>query len=183
MPTTVSVFGLGYVGCVTAACLADSGHDVTGVDPVETKARLLNEGQATIVEEGIAELVQEMHGAGRLRATMSISDAINATSVSLVCVGTPTLPNGNLNLAYVERVCGEIGTAIRDKPTRHTIVSRSTVWPGTTHEVVIPALERGSGKKAGRDFGVSMNPEFLREGTSIRDFRAPPSFGMPKRSA
>lgn len=174
MPTTVSVFGLGYVGCVTAACLADHGHDVTGVDLLETKVRLLNEGKATIVEEGIAELVRDVHAAGRLRATMSITEAVNSTDVSLICVGTPTLPNGSINLGHVERVCSEIGTALRDKATRHTIVIRSTVLPGTTHELVIPALERGSGKKAGRDFGVSMNPEFLREGTSIRDFRAPP---------
>ncbi len=174
MPTTVSVFGLGYVGCVTAACLADRGHDVTGVDLVESKVRLLNEGQATIVEEGIAELVHRVHAAGRLRATMSISDAVNTTSISLICVGTPTSPNGSINLAHVERVCAEIGAAIRDKAERHTVVIRSTVLPGTTREIVIPALERGSGKKAGRDFGVSMNPEFLREGTSIRDFNAPP---------
>lgn len=174
MPTTVSVFGLGYVGCVTAACLADRGHDVTGVDLVDAKVRLLNDGQATIVEEGIAELVREVHSAGRLRATMSISDAVNATGVSLVCVGTPTLPNGNINLAHVERVCAEIGAAMRDKPGRHTVVIRSTVLPGTTHEVAVPALERGSGKRAGHDFGIAMNPEFLREGTSIRDFRAPP---------
>ena len=174
MPTTVSVFGLGYVGCVTAACLADHGHDVTGVDLLETKVRLLNDGKATIVEEGIAELVRDVHAAGRLRATMSITEAVRTTDISLIAVGTPTLPNGSINLAHVERVCAEIGTAVRDKPARHTIVIRSTVLPGTTHEIVIPALERGSGKRAGRDFGVSMNPEFLREGTSIRDFRAPP---------
>ena len=170
----VSVFGLGYVGCVTAACLADRGFRVVGVDVSPSKVDLINAGQATIVEEGIAELVRNAHAGGRLTATMSVADAVAATSISLVCVGTPSQPNGNLDLSYVERVCSQIGEALRTKQDRHTIVIRSTVFPGTTATVARPALERASGKKAGADFGLSMNPEFLREGSSIRDFNAPP---------
>lgn len=173
-PLAVSVFGLGYVGCVTAACLADRGHEVTGVDVAASKVDLLNRGQATIVEEGIAELVHGAHKAGRLRATTSVSEAVAASDISLVCVGTPSQPNGNLDLSYVERVCSQIGEALRTKPGRHTVVIRSTVFPGTTETLARPALERASGKLAGRDFGLSMNPEFLREGSSIRDFNGPP---------
>lgn len=172
--TSVSVFGLGYVGCVTAACLADRGFGIVGVDVAESKVALLNAGQATIVEEGIADLVRRGHAAGRLRATTSVADAVASTDVSLICVGTPSLPNGNLNLEYVERVSAQIGEALAGKATRHTVVVRSTVFPGTTASLVRPALERASGKRAGADFGLSMNPEFLREGSSIRDFYAPP---------
>lgn len=170
----VSVFGLGYVGCVTAACLADRGFNVVGVDVASSKVDLMNSGQATIVEEGIAELVHAGHVAGRLRATTSVADAVEASDISLVCVGTPSQPNGNLNLSYVERVCAQIGEALCLKATRHTVVIRSTVFPGTTASLARPALEKASGKRAGQDFGLSMNPEFLREGTSIRDFNAPP---------
>lgn len=170
----VSVFGLGYVGCVTAACLADRGFNVVGVDVAPSKVDLMNSGQATIVEEGIAELVHAGHAAGRLRATTSVADAVEASDISLVCVGTPSQPNGNLNLSYVERVCAQIGEALCLKATRHTVVIRSTVFPGTTASLARPALEKASGKRAGQDFGLSMNPEFLREGTSIRDFNAPP---------
>lgn len=170
----VSVFGLGYVGCVTAACLADRGFRVVGVDVSASKVELVNRGLATIVEEGIADLVQSAHDAGRLTATTSVADAIAATSISLVCVGTPSQPNGNLDLSYVERVCAQIGDALKGKQERHTVVIRSTVFPGTTRTLALPALERASGKRAGVDFGLSMNPEFLREGTSIRDFKAPP---------
>ena len=172
--TSVSVFGLGYVGCVTAACLADRGHQIVGVDVSPAKVDLLNSGRATIVEEGIAELVKLGHESGRLRATTAVDDAVRATSISLVCVGTPSQPNGNLDLSYVERVCAQIGDALRTKGERHTIVIRSTVFPGTTSTVAKTALERASGKLAGRDFGLSMNPEFLREGSSIRDFTQPP---------
>jgi GDP-mannose 6-dehydrogenase len=171
---SVSVFGLGYVGCVTAACLADRGHRVVGVDVSETKVYLLASGSATIVEEGIAELVRQGHQSGRIRATTSVDDAIVATNISLICVGTPSQPNGNLDLSYVERVCVQIGEALRKKSGRHTVVIRSTVFPGTTSTVARQALERASGKVAGRDFGLSMNPEFLREGSSIRDFNHPP---------
>jgi GDP-mannose 6-dehydrogenase len=172
--TTVSVFGLGYVGCVTAACLADRGHRVIGLDVAPSKVDLLRHGRATIVEEGIAELVHTVHAAGRLDATTSVADAVRESNISLVCVGTPSLANGNLDLSFVERVSTQIGEALRDKPERHTVVIRSTVFPGTTDALVRPALERASGKRAGRDFGLAMNPEFLREGSSIRDFNEPP---------
>ena len=172
--TALSVFGLGYVGCVSAACLAREGHAVVGVDVNPTKVALVNAGRPTIVEDGIAELVAEQVAAGRLRATTDVREAVHASEVSLVCVGTPSRTNGALDLRYVERVCEQIGEALRDKAARHVVVIRSTVLPGTVHEVVVPALERGSGKRAGEGFGVAMNPEFLREGTSIRDFADPP---------
>jgi GDP-mannose 6-dehydrogenase len=170
----VSVFGLGYVGCVSAACFAKQGFDVVGVDVSPAKVDMVNAGRSTIVEEGIGELVAEMHAAGRLRATADVRDAVCATAVSLVCVGTPSRPNGSIDLRYIERVCEQIGEALRDKGARHTVVIRSTVMPGTIDGVVIPALERTSGKRAGRDFGVCSNPEFLREGSSIKDFYDPP---------
>jgi GDP-mannose 6-dehydrogenase len=172
--TTISVFGLGYVGCVSAACFAKHGHSVVGVDVNPAKVALLNAGQPTIVEEGIARLVAEMVGAERLRATSDPAEAVHASSISLVCVGTPSRPNGSIDLSYIERVCTEIGNAIRDKTTRHTVVIRSTVLPGTTDCLAIRTLETASGKRAGADFGVCMNPEFLREGTSITDFEHPP---------
>ena len=172
--SSVSVFGLGYVGCVSSACFAREGHTVIGVDVNPTKVALVNSGRSTIVEEGIAELVSNVVSSGRLRATTSVAEAVHATGISLVCVGTPSASNGALDLSYVERVCFEIGEALRDKQGFHTIVIRSTVLPGTVHDVATPALERGSGKKAGVDFGVCSNPEFLREGTSIKDFFDPP---------
>lgn len=174
MSTSVSVFGLGYVGCVSAACFAKEGHTVLGVDVSSSKVDMINAGQATIVEHGIAELVAEMRSLGRLSATTDVRAAVHATEISLVCVGTPSRSNGSLDLSYVERVCEEIGAAIKDKAGRHTVIIRSTVLPGSTHEVAVPALERASGKKAGVDFGYGMNPEFLREGTSIKDFYDPP---------
>jgi GDP-mannose 6-dehydrogenase len=174
MTQRVSVFGLGYVGCVSAACFAKEGHSVIGVDVSQTKVDMLNAGQATIVEHGIAELVASLRAEGRLRATTDVRDAVANSDISLICVGTPSKPNGSLDLSYVERVCSQIGEVLRDKKERHTVVIRSTVLPGSTHEIAIPALERASGKKAGKDFAVCMNPEFLREGTSIKDFFEPP---------
>ncbi|MDQ6633149.1 MAG: nucleotide sugar dehydrogenase, partial [Gemmatimonadota bacterium] len=174
MPSTVSVFGLGYVGCVSAACLAREGHTVVGVDVSRSKVAMVRSGTATIVELGISELVESMVGAGRLTATTDVADAVARTEISLVCVGTPSQANGGLDLTYVRRVAEEIGGALRDKSGWHVVVIRSTVLPGTTADVVIPILEQSSGKKAGRDFGVAMNPEFLREGTSIKDFDDPP---------
>ncbi len=174
MTTSISVFGLGYVGCVSAACFAKEGHAVTGVDVNPAKVDMIMAGKATIVEAGIGELVAEMVESGRLTATTSVEQAVQETAVSLVCVGTPSRANGSLDLSYVERVSEQIGQAIRSKAARHVIVIRSTVLPGTIHDVVVPALERTSGKKAGTDFGVCGNPEFLREGTSIRDFYDPP---------
>jgi GDP-mannose 6-dehydrogenase len=174
MATSLSVFGLGYVGCVSAACFAKEGHTVVGVDVNPAKVGMINDGKSTIVEAGIGELVAEMRASGRLRATTSPREAVLASTVSLVCVGTPSRPNGSIDLVFVERVCEEIGEAIRDKADRHTVVIRSTVMPGTIDDVVIPALERTSGKRAGVDFAVCSNPEFLREGTSIKDFYDPP---------
>lgn len=174
MKTTVSVFGLGYVGCVSAACLAKEGHTIIGVDVSPTKVAMLNAGTATIVEAGIGELVTEMSVTGRMSATTNAEDAVLRSSVSLICVGTPSRSNGSIDLRYIERVCTEIGEALRNKTERHTIVVRSTVLPGTTESVVVPVLEQASGKGAGEGFGVAMNPEFLREGTSIRDFYDPP---------
>jgi GDP-mannose 6-dehydrogenase len=174
MTTALSVFGLGYVGCVSAACFAKEGHAVVGVDVSPAKVGMINDGKSTIVEAGIGELVRDMRASGRLRATTSPHEAVLASSVSLVCVGTPSRPNGSIDLTYVERVCEQIGEALREKADPHTIVIRSTVLPGTIDGVVIPALERGSGKRAGVDFAVCSNPEFLREGTSIKDFYDPP---------
>ena len=174
MSSSVSVFGLGYVGCVSAACLAREGHTVVGVDVSRSKVDMINKGMATIVETGIGELVSEMVTAGRLTATTNVADAVARTNISLVCVGTPSQANGGLDLAYVRRVAAEIGAALRDKGDFHVVVIRSTVLPGTTADIVTPILEEHSGKKVGAGFGVSMNPEFLREGTSIKDFDDPP---------
>ncbi|MDB4889704.1 MAG: GDP-mannose dehydrogenase [Gemmatimonadetes bacterium] len=174
MSSSVSVFGLGYVGCVTAACLAREGHTVIGVDVNAGKVEMVRAGTATIVENGIGELVDEMVKAGRLTATTSVADAVAQSQISLVCVGTPSQANGGLDLVYARRVAAEIGAALKDKSDWHVVVIRSTVLPGTTRDIITPILEQASGKKAGQDFGVSMNPEFLREGTSIRDFDDPP---------
>ena len=132
MSEQISVFGLGYVGCVSAACLAEVGHFVVGVDVNPAKVGLVNEGMATILEPGIAELVSEMRGQGRLRATLDVAEAVSQSRISLVCVGTPSRPNGSLDLGYVERVCAEIGTAMRGAAGRHTVVIRSTILPGST---------------------------------------------------
>jgi GDP-mannose 6-dehydrogenase len=170
----VSIFGLGYVGSVSAASFAADGHAVVGVDVNPDKVASLTEGRSPIVEYGLDDLIRENAAAGRLRATTSTADAVHATDLSLICVGTPSRRNGSLDLIYLERVCEQIGAVLRDKAGYHIVVVRSTVLPGTTHEVVIPALERASGKKYGAGFGVTINPEFLREGTAISDFRNPP---------
>ena len=170
----VSVFGLGYVGCVSAASFAGDGHEVVGVDVNADKVASINAGCSPIVEPGLEDLLGECSSQGRLRATTDTADAIRSTDVSLLCVGTPSRKNGSLDLQYLERVSEDVGRAIRDKQDYHVVVVRSTVLPGTTHSVVIPALERESGKKYGEGFGVSVNPEFLREGTALKDFRKPP---------
>ena len=170
----LSVFGLGYVGCVSAACFAKEGHEVVGVDVNSVKVEIINGGKSPIVEAGIGELIGEVVAKGNLRATTDSADAVNHSDVSLVCVGTPSNANGSLDLDYVKRVCKEIGSAMETKPERHTVVIRSTMLPGTIETIVVPALEVYSGKKVGRDFGISINPEFLREGTSLKDFYAPP---------
>ena len=170
----VSVFGLGYVGCVSAASFAGDGHEVVGVDVNADKVASINAGCSPIVEPGLEDLLGECVAERRLRATTDTDDAIRSTDVSLLCVGTPSRKNGSLDLQYLERVSEEVGRALRAKNDYHVVVVRSTVLPGTTHEIVIPALERESGKKYGDGFGVSVNPEFLREGTALKDFRKPP---------
>jgi len=170
----ISVFGLGYVGTVCAGCLAHDGHDVIGVDPVPTKVDLINEGQSPIIEAEIDTIVCAAVKSGRLRATSDQNQAIRETDLSFVCVGTPSQVNGNLDLTYIRRVCELIGKALTHKQSRHTVVIRSTVLPGTMRQIVIPVLEESSGKRAGVDFGICNNPEFLREGSAVGDFRNPP---------
>ena len=174
MSTSISVFGLGYVGCVSAACFAGEGHRVIGVDVSKAKVDQINAGRSTIVEEGIAELVAKVVASGLLSATTDVAVAVAGTDISLVCVGTPSRPNGSIDLAYVVRVSQQIGAALKLKGKWHTVVIRSTVMPGTIDTHVIPAIEAASGLKHGVGFAVCSNPEFLREGTSIKDFRDPP---------
>ncbi len=170
----ICVFGLGYVGAVSAACLANDGHNVIGCDPYQVKTDLINDGHSPVIEDKIEELMGEGVSSGRLRATTSAREAVMASDLAFVCVGTPSQSNGALDLSYVERVSEDIGTILKEKDDYFVVVIRSTVLPGTTTELVIPALERTSGKKAGKDFGVCMNPEFLREGTAVDDFYDPP---------
>jgi len=170
----VSVFGLGYVGSVSAASLATDGHQVVGVDVSADKVAAINAGRSPIVEPGLEEMLARTVAEGRLRATGDATRAVADTEVSLLCVGTPSRRNGSLDLTYLERVTEQIGLALAAKSAYHVVVVRSTVLPGTTHAVIIPALERASGKRYGEGFGVSVNPEFLREGTALKDFRKPP---------
>lgn len=170
----ISVFGLGYVGAVSAACFAKDGHEVVGVDVNREKVDGINAGRAPIVEEGIQELVAEVVESGALRATTDAADGVENSDISMLCVGTPSRPNGSIDLTYVERVAADIGREIRDKKAPHVVVLRSTVIPGTLEGRVIPILEETSGKGVGEGVHACMNPEFLREGTSIRDFYAPP---------
>jgi GDP-mannose 6-dehydrogenase len=170
----ISVFGMGYVGAVSAGCLANEGHEVLGVDPVQAKVDIINQGNSPIIEEEIGEIIRNGVNAGKLKASTDGVMAVNSTEISLVCVGTPSQLNGNLDLKYIRRVCEQIGVAIGQKDERHVAVIRSTILPGTMKNVVIPTLESSSGKKAGADFGVCNNPEFLREGTAVYDFYNPP---------
>lgn len=170
----ISIYGMGYVGAVSAGCLANEGHEVIGVDPVPAKVDIINQGQSPIIEEKIGEIIDNVVKDGLLRATMDGYQAVHDTDISFVCVGTPSQLNGNLDLKYIRRVCERIGSAIRKKKDRHVVVIRSTILPGTMKNVVIPTLEESSGKKAGVDFGVCNNPEFLREGTAVYDFYNPP---------
>src|SRR5215218_5981131 len=170
----VSVLGLGYVGCVSAACLATVGHEVIGVDVSPVKVDLIRQGRATVVEERIGDLTAAAVSSGALCAVNDVEQAIAATEVSLICVGTPSSPNGSLSTFYLERVAEQIGAALKVIDHQHTVVVRSTTLPGTCLDLIIPILEKNSGKTAGVDFGVAVNPEFLREGTSVRDFFEPP---------
>lgn len=170
----VSIFGLGYVGTVSAGCLADEGHEVIGVDRVPTKVDLINKGQSPIIEADIGELIAANVQAGRLRATADHVLAVQQTELSFVCVGTPSRDNGNLDLAHMKGACEQIGEALKAKTAWHTVVIRSTILPGTMRKIVIPILEHFSGKRAGVDFALCHNPEFLREGSAVADFRCPP---------
>jgi GDP-mannose 6-dehydrogenase len=170
----ISIFGAGYVGTVSAACFANNGHNVLAADPISAKVNLITNGKSPIIEADVAEIIALNVSAGRLRATVDQALAVKETEVSFVCVGTPSQPNGNLDLKYIRGVCEQIGRALKEKPARHVVVVRSTILPGTMRNVVIPILEECSGKKAGVDFGVCHNPEFLREGSAVKDFNSPP---------
>ena len=170
----ISVFGLGYVGSVTGAALAEDGHHVVGVDVNPQKVACLQAGRSPIVEPGLDELIGRNVAAGRLSATVDPAVAVAATELSLVSVSTPSRRNGSLDLTYLTRVCEQIGEALAHKDDYLVVVVRSTVLPGTTHGTVIPTLEKHSGKRYGTGFGVSVNPEFLREGVALHDVRHPP---------
>jgi len=170
----ISIFGLGYVGAVSAGCLAKEGHEVIGVDPSGVKVELINQGKTPIIEKDIGEIIENAVQQGLLRATTDVRQAVNDSQLSLICVGTPSQLNGSLDLKYVRRVCEEIGEAIKEKSDFHVVVARGTMLPGSMGSIVIPTLEASSGKKAGVDFGVCNNPEFLREGTAVYDFYNPP---------
>ena len=170
----VSVFGLGYVGCVSAACLAARGHAVIGVDANRDKIEFLRQGQSPVVEERIGELTAEVVGAGRLTVTDDPAEAVLGSDVSIVCVGTPSASGGGLSTRYLESVSEEIGEALASKDGWHVVVFRSTMVPGTCENILIPILEQAQESESGIDFGVCVNPEFLREGTSVWDFENPP---------
>lgn len=170
----IAVFGLGYVGCVTGACLARMGHDVCGLDISAEKVRMINEGKSPIMEKGLEPLVRQMVRRGRLRATLQADEAVPKSDLLLVCVGTPSRANGAANLDHVLRAVAEIRRALRKGSRFSTLAVRSTVPPGTMEGLVIPELERGSKRKAGRGFAVCFHPEFLREGSSLHDFFHPP---------
>ncbi len=170
----ISIFGLGYVGCVTAACLAKNGHRVLGVDVNRDKVEMINAGRSPIIENGLQEIISAERQRGGLQATADPLNAVLSTEMSLVCVGTPSRGNGSLNLDGVKAVSEQIGEAIGKKGDYHCVVFRSTVLPGTTRNVLIPALNTASKKVVHRDFDVCFNPEFLREGSSISDFYHPP---------
>ena len=170
----VSVFGLGYVGAVSAGALARNGHRVIGVDPNLTKVEMVAAGMSPVIESGLDGLIAHGVSSGAIRATTSAEEAIAGSEVSMICVGTPSHGNGSLDLTHVEKVCQEIGIALAASTDPHVVVVRSTMLPGSTEEVVIPTLEAASGRRLGPDLGVCVNPEFLREGSSIKDFFDPP---------
>src|SRR3989449_3026015 len=170
----VSVFGLGYVGCVTSACLARAGHEIVGVDVNREKVEMINAAASPVVEPGLAELLAEVVGARRLRATTSTQEAVASSALSLICVGTPGRVNGQLDLRAIERVGREIGEALTACGETHTVVLRSTVLPGVTEAILVPAVLSGAGEAYRARLRVAVNPEFMREGSSLRDFGAPP---------
>ncbi len=170
----ISIFGLGYVGIVTAGCLARDGHEIIGVDSNAAKVDMVNAGRSPIVERDTPDLIREAVGQGLLRATVDPFRAVADSDISLICVGTPSQSNGNLDLTHVRRVSEQIGSAIRNKADFHVVVCRSTVLPGSIRHVILPTLEDYSGRQAGVGFGLCNNPEFLREGTAVQDFYHPP---------
>jgi GDP-mannose 6-dehydrogenase len=170
----IAIFGLGYVGSVSAACLAHNGHHVIGVDTKPEKVERINAGLSPIIEPELDELIRTGVEQGRITATHVTAEALERAEVALVCVGTPSQPNGSLDLSYVERVCHEIGQVLATRDAYCVVAIRSTVLPGSVERVIIPALEATSGKRAGDDFGFGINPEFLREGSAVRDFYQPP---------
>jgi GDP-mannose 6-dehydrogenase len=170
----LSVLGLGYVGAVVAACLARKGHVVTGIDSAAGKVALVNSGRSPIIEQEIDELIAQQVAAGRLSASTDVAAAVPQSDLILVCVGTPSRGNGDIDLTHVRRVCEQIGAALHAHGGAPVVVVRSTLLPGTMREVVIPTLEASSGRQAGVDFGVCVNPEFLREGSAVHDYLNPP---------
>src|SRR2546426_1367132 len=170
----VNIFGMGYVGCVTAACLARAGHEIVGVDVSKEKVDMINAGASPVVEPGLTELLAEVVGARRLRATTSPGDAVASSALSLICVGTPGRVNGQLDLRAIERVGRAIGEALTARSEIHTVVLRSTVLPGVTEKVLVPAILSGAGPDYRARLRVAVNPEFMREGSSLRDFATPP---------
>lgn len=170
----ISVFGLGYVGCVTASCLADAGHQVIGVDIKPEKVSALNQGESLFFEPGLSEIISRCIDNGTFRATVKAEEGVQLSDIALVCVGTPSDLNGSINLNSVIKVCEEIGAALNKKSNYFTVAIRSTMLPGTSLKHCIPALERYSRKRVGIDFGYCVNPEFLREGNAISDFHSPP---------
>ena len=170
----ISIFGLGYVGCVSLACLARDGHEVIGVDVDRTKLELIAAGKTPVVEEGMVELVAAAAASGRMRVTDDVRDAVANTEISLVCVGTPSAANGNQDLSAIHRLSADLGAALKDKASPHVIVFRSTLAPGTVEDVIRPIVEDASGKRDGEHFHLCFQPEFLREGSSIRDYDKPP---------
>jgi len=171
---SISLFGLGYVGAVTAACLASRGHRIIGVDPNPLKVKRIASGNSPIVEPGVQEMIAKAHTDGLISATQDPAAAVAHSDISFISVGTPSQRNGKLDLSYIRNVCTDIGLALPRKNSLHRIVVRSTVLPGTTGSVIVPAIEAASGMTAGRDFVVCFNPEFLREGTAVADFFNPP---------
>ena len=170
----ISIFGLGYVGAVSAACLARDGHTVVGVDVLEGKVAAINDGTSPIIEPGLAEAIADGVSSGRIRATTDVHHAVQETDLSFICVGTPSADSGALDLRYVRRVCEEVGDALKEKAGSHVVVLRSTMLPGSTEKEALPILEARSGRRSGRGLHVCFNPEFLREGTAIDDYYQPP---------
>lgn len=181
----ISIFGMGYVGTVSGICLAYSGHEIVGVDVNSHKVSLINEGKCPIVERDLPEMMRVVHKQQSFLAVAGAADAVRRTEISFVCVGTPGNGNGNQDNSHVKRVCMEIGEALREKRDRHAVVVRSTLIPGSMEALVIPTLEGASGKRAGVDFDVFFNPEFMREGNSVHDFFHPPMtiIGGPEGAA